>query len=335
MQKGSKPGPMRPMPGWEFNGPVVCCVRVYVIRATGLTSRKKDGSMSTFIQVRVGGKKADSRKRSRQEPGAPEYGEIFEFKAVAIPQDKDVIIAVKDRRLIGPDVELGQTKLDLENRLLTKWRATVGLPAQFHTGGVNAWRDQWSPLRILLHYARLHQLPPLTLSRSDAAGYVIKLAFPPSGPAGAKEKEFIFRETELDDVLPKGWRSWTEGALGSAKQQLALFVLRRLALVPEHVESRPLANVLDPSKRAGVLHCWVDVFPLLYGPVPPPVDIAVRRPIPMQLRLVVWNLRDVVCSKEAMGKTIGDLCVKAFINGLDNGKGKKTDVHYKSTDGSG
>lgn len=78
---------------------------------------------------------------------------------------------------------------------------------------------------------------------------------------------------------------------------------------------------------------WVDIFPMTYGPAPPPVDIRPRQPIPMQLRLVVWQVREAVCTKKSMEQTIGDLCVRAYISGND--KGQKTDVHYRSMDGSG
>ena len=55
---------------------------------------------------------------------------MFELKAF-IPLDKDLLIQVKDYDLIGSDDIIGETRIDLENRLLSKYRATVGLPKTY------------------------------------------------------------------------------------------------------------------------------------------------------------------------------------------------------------
>ena len=45
---------------------------------------------------------------------------------------KDLIIRIKDWDLITTDEVIGETTIDLENRLLTKYRATCGLPLQYN-----------------------------------------------------------------------------------------------------------------------------------------------------------------------------------------------------------
>lgn len=55
---------------------------------------------------------------------------MFEMTAV-IPLDKDLIVRVKDFDLISSDDLIGETVVDLENRFLTKYRATCGIPESY------------------------------------------------------------------------------------------------------------------------------------------------------------------------------------------------------------
>lgn len=55
---------------------------------------------------------------------------LFELKAL-IPIHKDLKIRVKDYDLLSSDDTVGETTIDLENRYLTKFRATCGLPKTY------------------------------------------------------------------------------------------------------------------------------------------------------------------------------------------------------------
>ena len=48
-----------------------------------------------------------------------------------LPLEKDLIIRVKDYDLISSDDVIGETVIDLENRFLTKRRATCGIPQAY------------------------------------------------------------------------------------------------------------------------------------------------------------------------------------------------------------
>ncbi len=56
---------------------------------------------------------------------------MFELKTI-IPLAKDLIIRIKDWDLITTDEVIGETTIDLENRLLSKYRPTCGLPLQYN-----------------------------------------------------------------------------------------------------------------------------------------------------------------------------------------------------------
>ena len=58
------------------------------------------------------------------------FNSMFELKAI-MPIDKDLLVSIKDYDIIGTDDIIGQTKVDLENRYLTKFRARCGLPQTY------------------------------------------------------------------------------------------------------------------------------------------------------------------------------------------------------------
>ena len=55
---------------------------------------------------------------------------MFELTA-KIPQVKDLKISVMDYDLVGRDDVVGETVIDLEQRLLSRYRATCGLPRAY------------------------------------------------------------------------------------------------------------------------------------------------------------------------------------------------------------
>lgn len=138
--------------------------------------------------------------------------------------------------------------------------------------------------------------------------------------------------------------------MGSQLQTIALFILRQMNLVPEHVESRPLFSDKGGRTQKGELRMFVDIFPVSsfsivqlsnfsnctqkclsfqmeYGAIPAPFNIAPRKPINYQLRIAVMDVRGAIPVKRSFAEPVSDLYVKAFINGMT--KGHKTDTHFR------
>ena len=56
---------------------------------------------------------------------------MFELKVV-LPLQKDLCVRVRDYDLLMSDETIGETYIDLENRFMTKHRATCGLPLAYN-----------------------------------------------------------------------------------------------------------------------------------------------------------------------------------------------------------
>ena len=59
-----------------------------------------------------------------------------------------------DWDLLGSDDLIGETKIDLEDRLYSRHRATCGLAAKYDPCGYNEWRDPMRPSQVLARLCR-------------------------------------------------------------------------------------------------------------------------------------------------------------------------------------
>lgn len=104
------------------------------------------------------------------------------------------------------------------------------------------------------------------------------------------------------------------------EEHLALAVLHQwnafprigCAVVPEHVETRPLYNPEKPGIEQGKLEMWVDMFPMDMPSPGPFLDISPRKPKSYELRIIIWNTDDVVLEDDAFftGEKMSDIYVK-------------------------
>ncbi|XP_072773651.1 fer-1-like protein 5 [Taeniopygia guttata] len=293
--------------------PQPCLVRVYIVRAFELSPRDVTGLSDPYVRVALGKKTLGQRDQYVPNTLEPVFGRMFELSAT-IPLEKDLRVTILDRDKVPPDQEIGSTTIDLENRLLAPCRAHCGLPTRYRAAGPGCWRDQLCPSRALELLAGTRGLPPPRYSRGGTA---LSL--------GGHRFELCHFERG-HPPMPHS---------GSPRERLALHVLNLCGLVPEHLETRGLRSHRQPGLEQGKLQMWVDIFPASLGPPGPPVNIDPRKAEGYELRCVVWNVRDTDLGDiNLLGQRMSDIYVCGWLDGLPEQR-QRTDIHYRSLDGSG
>ncbi|XP_015799663.3 myoferlin [Nothobranchius furzeri] len=307
------PPPPRQFRELPERGPQACLIRIYVVRCIDLQPKDTNGMCDPYIKISLGKKALDDRDNYKPNTLNPEFGRMFELSCF-LPQDKDLKISVYDYDLLSRDEKVGETVIDLENRLLSRFRSCCGLPQTYCVSGINQWRHQLKPSQILQNVAKERDVPPPQIEEDGCS-----LIF--SG------KQYNLQEFETKPV--------TNPHLGPARERLALHILRKQGLVPEHVETRTLHSSHQPNLSQGKIQMWVDIFPKSLGLPGPPCVIAPRKAKKYFLRAVVWNTTDVILDETSItGENMSDIYVKGWMPGMEEDK-QKTDVHYRSLDGDG
>ncbi|XP_030841562.1 myoferlin isoform X6 [Strongylocentrotus purpuratus] len=293
------------------SAPVECVIRVYIVKALDLQPQDPSGLADPYLKIKLGKKKIDDEDDYLPNTLNPVFGKMFEIKTF-LPVHKDLKITVMDKDLLSKDDIIGETEIDLENRFLTEYRATVGLPETYNISGPNKWRDQNTPREMLEEYCKQQKI---------------------SGPFfyGSTKLTVEGKMYNLADFEVNKMHSEHEGP---QDQRLALQALRSYPLVREHIETRPLFSPLLPGIEQGKLQMWVDIFPMTLGPPGPPCDITPRQPKKYVVRCIVWNAKDVILDEtNIMGEKMSDIYIKGWMAGQD--EKQETDVHYRSLNGEG
>ncbi|XP_065819920.1 otoferlin isoform X13 [Labrus bergylta] len=301
------------------NDPINVLVRVYVVRATDLHPADINGKADPYVVIKLGKTEVKDKENYISKQLNPVFGKSFDIEAT-FPMESMLTVSVYDWDLVGTDDLIGETKIDLENRFYSKYRATCGISSNYSVHGYNVWRDPLKPTQILAKLCKD--------GKTDAPQY---------GPGGkVKVANRIFTgATEIEDE--NGLKKQTE-------EHLALTVLNHweeiprvgCKLVPEHVETRPLLNVDKPGIEQGRIEMWVDMFSMDMPAPGPAIEISPRKPKSFELRVVIWNTDDVILEDDAFmtGEKMSDIYVRGWLKGQQEDK-QDTDVHYHSLTGEG
>ncbi|XP_049445184.1 otoferlin isoform X8 [Epinephelus fuscoguttatus] len=301
------------------NDPINVLVRVFVVRATDLHPADINGKADPYVVIKLGKSEVKDKENYISKQLNPVFGKSFDIEAT-FPMESMLTVSVYDWDLVGTDDLIGETKIDLENRFYSKYRATCGISSNYSVHGYNIWRDPMKPSQILAKLCK------------DG-----KIDGPHYGPGGkVKVASRIFLgPTEIEDE--NGLKKQTE-------EHLALTVLNHweeiprvgCKLVPEHVETRPLLNPDKPGIEQGRIEMWVDMFPMDMPAPGPAIDISPRKPKRYELRVIIWNTDEVILEDDDYftGEKSSDIFVRGWLKGQQEDK-QDTDVHYHSLTGEG
>ncbi|KAI0987787.1 hypothetical protein GJ496_010637 [Pomphorhynchus laevis] len=299
-----------------YVGTYSCIVRIYIIRAFNLPPMDQDGKCDPYVRIIAGDKSVNNRNDKCINTLSPIFGKIFEMK-LSIPSESLLVIQVKDWNYLMHDNLIGQTVIDLEDRILARGHATCGVPQFYESCGINKWRDSVTPHQLLIQLCEERNIPVDILLN------------------GINSKIKILNKVLTIDNFEQ-LRSYQFLDDSTIEQSLCLHVIHLIGAVKEHVESRPLINPVHPRLEQGTLQMWIDIFPSDFKtPIPPCVCIDPRKPKTYYLKVIVWNVRtNLKLLKMLSGEDAPDIFIRGIVDGATESV-QCTDIHYRCIDGQG
>lgn len=263
-------------------------IRVYIVQGLNFRSRDTFSNSDAFVKVEFGDQEISDRAHYIPNQSNPVFGRRFQLSGV-IPRDTILKVSVHDQDSMSRNDLIGVTKIDIEDRVRTKYLANCGLPEEFNSFGYNTWRNSSLPSEILLNLCN-----ELGISSPRYFHDYVQVA-----GINFNDSSKITRDENV-------------------KERLALSALRNFSrvpgigytMVPEHVETRSLYREDRPGVEQGKLLMWVEIFDPKKT-IPEPIDITPLPPRAYELRLIIWNAKNIVLDeKNIFGKQMSDIYVK-------------------------
>uniref|UniRef100_A0A665VIB6 Dysferlin, limb girdle muscular dystrophy 2B (autosomal recessive) n=1 Tax=Echeneis naucrates TaxID=173247 RepID=A0A665VIB6_ECHNA len=292
----SAPAPPRQFRKLPPNGIEECLVRVYIIQAQGLQPKDANGKCDPYVKITLGKKTVNDHDNYIPCTLDPEFGKMFELTC-SLPMEKDLRVMLYDHDMLTKDEKIGETVIDLENRFLSKYGATCGLPQSYCVSGVNQWRDQLTPRQLLCRLCERRNLRK-PVYQDDVVHF----------------RGDQYTAADLED------KHEAKRHLGPIKERLSLHILRKMGLVPEHVETRPLYSPLQPEIEQ-VTNATLSVF--------------IRSDCLGFFFFFCFHVLIARCPSGA-SDDVAAFCplILSWLDGHEHNK-QKTDVHYRSLGGEG
>ncbi|EQC32228.1 hypothetical protein SDRG_09979 [Saprolegnia diclina VS20] len=101
-------------------------VRVYVLRATNLQPKDRNGLSDPYLRLQLGQNKVNDRDQHQKKTLNPDFYRLFTVEAT-IPGTSQLSISVWDHDRFGTDDFIGETIIDLEDRWFHKQWQDIGL----------------------------------------------------------------------------------------------------------------------------------------------------------------------------------------------------------------
>jgi otoferlin len=355
------------------NMPVQVKVRVYIIKASIFNPIR--AQCNSYLSLQIDEVVHETLEDIKYNTVEPIFGNFFEFD-VKFPFGSQLTVSIKDyllgtKSLIGKTtIDLEDrfysncyASCGIPQKYETSgyncWRDSL-LPSQILVKLCKQWRIQ-SP-----DYSSANVLSMVDI---NGISKIYKI-YEKASPASYSVKADTSKKT--DNNLMKSISN-LNSLLNEPndpkliKENLALMALNDwesltgFALIPEHVETRSLYNSDTPELEQGKIEMWVDIFP--YDSISSmntivsstnnisnvannnnnsthhtfkPVDVSVRKPKKFQLRVIIYNTKDVILDDVNLvtGEKTSDIYVKGFLCDQKENS-QKTDTHFRSLTGEG
>lgn len=263
-------------------------LRIYIVEAVNLRTRDLYNYSDAFIKIQFGNQKISDRAHYVANQCNPIFGKRYQISGT-IPKDTILKISVYDRDTFGPDDLIGKTQIDVEDRLRSKYGAYCGLPMEYNSSGYNMWRNSQLPSEILAKICSDCELnsPQYFPDHVQLAGIDFKDACEITTDSNTKERMALSVLNNFNQIDGFGYK-----------------------FVPEHVETRSIYKKNQPGVEQGKLLMWVEIFDPRKT-IPEPIDITPIPPRLYELRVIVWNARDVLLDEKNIFATkMSDIYVK-------------------------
>lgn len=274
------------IPNLLYEIPVL--LRIYVVEAFNLRTRDIFNYSDAFIKIKFGNQTISDRAHYVPNQCNPIFGKRYQVSGV-IPKNTILKISVYDRDTFKKDDLIGKTEIDIEDRLRSKYGACCGLPREYNSSGYNVWRNSLLPSEILTNVCNEYELnlPHYSRNYATLAGIVFKDSSKISREEDKKERLALSILNNFDQIEGIGFK-----------------------FVPEHVETRSIYRSDRPGVEQGKILMWLEIFDPRKS-IPEPIDITPIPPRDYELRVIVWNAKEVVLDeKNCFNSKMSDIYVK-------------------------